>query len=149
MKHASELERYQIWHIGDGIVNSSVWGPCFNKSDVGPGHGPGAGAGLNISKNTASTDDLNWRLQKKTDPGPPAHEVFVSASATPHGPWARVNNNAPLSINYTGSWTTTLAGNPAPLELPDGSVNLYFTATCVGVFVLFGRSVVPIPALVT
>ena len=29
-------EAWQIWHIGDGIVNRSVWAPCFNKSEVGP-----------------------------------------------------------------------------------------------------------------
>lgn len=28
-------DAWQIWHIGDGIVNASIWGPCFNKSDVG------------------------------------------------------------------------------------------------------------------
>ena len=28
-------DAWQIWHIGDGVVNASIWGPCFNKSQVG------------------------------------------------------------------------------------------------------------------
>lgn len=33
-----------------------------------------------------------------------------------------------VAINFTGAWTQALAGNPAPLVMPDGSINLYFTA---------------------
>jgi hypothetical protein len=31
---AGEGEAWQIWHIGDGIVNASVFSPCFNKSQT-------------------------------------------------------------------------------------------------------------------
>ena len=106
-------DRYQIWHIGDGIVDPSEFSPCFNKSDVHPVPPP------------AMT--LSSTVRTAPDPGA---EVFISSSkAGPNGPWTREFNNGPLTINYdkSGAWPQS-ATNPSPLELPDGSVRLYFTS---------------------
>lgn len=109
---SGESPQYQIWHIGDGVVPSDVWSPCFNKSEV-PSERPPAPE----EEAVAPLGDS------------PGNTAYVTASDSPNGPWVREFNNSGVSINFTGSWTTQLAGNPAPFVMPDGSVRLYFTAT--------------------
>ena len=99
-------------HVGDGIVDPSQWAPCYNKSDI---------AGYtSLSKST-----LEKTISLQDDPG---STCYFTISNTTDGPWVRALNNSGVYINFTGSWTNALAGNPAPLVLKDGSVNLYFTA---------------------
>jgi hypothetical protein len=108
---------YQIWHIGDGLVEKSVWYPCFNRSDVG--QRPGSPK--------SSREAGTW--SPSTFGAGPGNTAYVAASESPNGPWTREFNNQGVAINFTGSWTSGLAGNPAPLLMPDGSARLYFTAT--------------------
>ena len=35
LSEAGQNDEWQIYHIGDGVVNKSIWSPCYNKSDVG------------------------------------------------------------------------------------------------------------------
>ena len=109
--HSVAAEKWQIWHIGDGVVDPSGFAPCFNSSEVGaPQQQP---------------DD-----EGQAAPPSPGAEVFVSTSASPNGPFVRGLNNAPLPIKYSsapGAWPQS-ATNPSPLELPDGRLALFFTA---------------------
>lgn len=111
----------QIWHVGDGVVPASVWSPCWNASEAGPharveADGPPAAF---FSEGSAFT------LAAAASPG---NTAYVTVAPTPDGPWTRALDNQGVAINFTGSWTGALAGNPAPLVMPDGSINLYFTA---------------------
>ena len=87
--------------------------------------------GTNTSQNGRKTEDAaadyaSARLGWSANPG---NTAYVTSAPTPSGPWTRSLNNSGVPINFTGSWTNALAGNPAPLVMPDGSINLYFTAT--------------------
>lgn len=104
--------RVQIWHIGDGVVPSPVWSPCYNKSQVGAVPAP--------------MDNTPMPLRVAAGPG---NTAYVAASDDPAGPFTREFNNTGIVIDFNGSWTSALAGNPAPLLLPNGSALLYFTAT--------------------
>lgn len=103
---------WQIWHIGDDNDDPSVFGPCFNSSEVGPANPPLA-------------DETFVSTSKAPNPGA---EVFIATAETPSGPWKKAFDNKPLPIRFpsTGAWPQS-ATNPSPLEMPDGSVNLYFT----------------------
>ena len=68
--NATAGDKWQIWHIGDGIVPAKEFSPCFNKSEVGVAIAPNA--------STAGAADL------RADPGA---EVFIATAATPRGPW--------------------------------------------------------------
>lgn len=127
-------DAWQIWHIGDGVVNASVFSPCFSKTQVG--------TEVDVSVEAASLDDMD-NLRNLTA----SNEVFISYSSTPNGPWTRARGNKPLPIEFdaAGSWPQG-ATNPSPLEMPDGSVHLYFTnadndhpcglvSNCIGVAV--------------
>lgn len=108
--------RYQVWHVGDGIVPSPVWSPCWNASEVGPRE---AGSAALLPRERGD----GWSVG--ADPG---NTAYVTVAPSADGPWTRALNNAGVPINFTASWTSALAGNPAPLVMPDGSINLYFTA---------------------
>jgi hypothetical protein len=88
--NAKPSEAWQIWHIGDGIVNASKFSPCFNKSEVGGAY-------------TTTTGATTNNLRSSGDPGA---EVFISSAASPSGPWTRTNQNAPLKIKFdpSGAW---------------------------------------------
>lgn len=107
--------QWQIWHIGDGVVNASVFSPCFNKSQVGAVDHV---AGVATAAAASATIPLN-----------PGQMVYVATSATPSGPWSRAFKNRPLRIKYDegGAWPQS-ATNPSPLVLPNGSIRLYFTS---------------------
>jgi hypothetical protein len=111
--------RYQIFHVGDGVVPAAKWAPCWNASEAGPGWAPPA--------KPAPLDAAGWSVGAAAPN--PGNTAYVTAAPTASGPWTRELDNAGVTINFTGSWTAALAGNPAPLVMPDGSVNLYFTAT--------------------
>jgi hypothetical protein len=117
--NAKPSEAWQIWHIGDGIVNKSKFSPCFNKSEIGA-------FDLVNSADAAAAGANSGNFQTKADPGA---EVFISSAATPSGPWTRAFQNAPLNIQFgkSGAWPQE-ATNPSPLMLPNGSIRLYFTA---------------------
>lgn len=114
-----------LWHIGDGIDPPSDWFPCYNTSDVPPVRSPPpATASATAGTGTATADHGYHPLSVN-----PGGTAYVQLADAPDGPWTRFDNNNGVSINFTGSWTAALAGNPAPLMMPDGSVRLYFTAT--------------------
>lgn len=104
--------RFQIWHVGDGIAPAADWAPCFNYSEVGRARAPRPASNA-------------WPRSSAPSPG---NAAYVAVSNSPAGPWTRALGNGQVPINFTGAWTTALAGNPAPLLMPDGSYNLYFTA---------------------
>jgi hypothetical protein len=106
----------QVWHVGDGIVPESVWYPCFNASQVGQQQPQAAAAAP------------GWSLSAAVGASPGA-TAYVTTAPSVSGPWTRALNNSGVSIDFAGSWTQGLAGNPAPIVMPDGSVNLFFTAT--------------------
>jgi hypothetical protein len=108
-----------IYHVGDGIVPESVWSPCYEKP---------AGRGSSKSSSEAAPAPEPLQLHPALAPNP-GNTAYVATADAPEGPWTRALNNSGVFINFTGSWTSALAGNPAPLIMPDGSVNLYFTAT--------------------
>ena len=110
---ANASERFQIWHVGDGVAPPAEWAPCFNASEVARG-----AAALPATAATAAA-------APRVDPGSTA---YVATAPSMAGPWARALHNAGVPINFTGAWTSGLAGNPAPLVMPDGTINLYFTA---------------------
>jgi hypothetical protein len=102
---------FLVAHIGDGVVPPAQWLPCFNKSDVKLAPPP---RGARAPPLRASPGDT----------------CYYTVADDLAGPWTRALNNSGVTINITGSWTTSgLVGNPAPLVNADGSVNLYFTAT--------------------
>lgn len=109
--NATTDDKWQIWHIGDGVVPAKEFSPCFNKSEVG--------VAIAVNASTANADEL------RADPGA---EVFIATAATPRGPWTRAFDNQPLKINFdpSGAWPQA-ATNPSPLVLPNGSIRLYFT----------------------
>jgi hypothetical protein len=111
---AARGARYQIWHIGDGVAPPADWLPCFNFSEVG--------AGFSRADAAAPAPRAPPRAPS------PGNAAYVAISNSPAGPWVRALDNGQVPINFTGAWTGALAGNPAPLLMPDGSVNLYFTA---------------------
>ena len=111
---AARGARFQIWHVGDGVAPPSDWAPCFNFSEVG--------ARFSLADAAAPAPRAPPRQPS------PGNAAYVATSNTPSGPWARGLSNGQVPINFTGAWTGALAGNPAPLVMPDGSVNLYFTA---------------------
>jgi hypothetical protein len=93
-------------------VPESGWYPCFNKSQVGGEH------------SSSAVESPAPRSRSGVDPG---SSVYVASAPGVAGPWKRELNNAPLSINFTGSWANG-ASNPAPFFMDDGSVRLYFTS---------------------
>jgi hypothetical protein len=114
-------EMHQIWHVGDAILNASVWAPCFNSSEVPTHHTP---------------PPLTSAKAGPTFTGTPINSengAYVSYAGSPSGPWSRFvdgENNSYIPIQYEGSWTSTLAGNPSPMRDPStGDWKLYFTAT--------------------
>ena len=117
---------WQIWHIGNGVVPKNDWSPCYNKSSVGGG--PSRRVAIDsAADNAAHPNDEHRRLLQA--PSFDTNTAWISTASGPDGPWTRALNNTGVPIDFTGSWTKGVAGNPAPLLLPDGSVNLYFTAT--------------------
>jgi alpha-L-fucosidase len=121
-----------LWHIGDGVVPPSTWAPCFNTSEVGGdalvgAPAPAASAATAAAAAAASSGELRdgWPALAPN----PGGTAYVQTADAPGGPWTHFNNNTGVAINFTGSWTSALAGNPAPLLLPNGSALLYFTAT--------------------
>ena len=105
-------EAHQIWHVGDAILNASVWSPCFNASEVPAHHTPPPLA--EEAKAAAAGPYTGTPIN-------PENGAYVSYAATPSGPWSRfvdAQNNTYIPIEYEGSWTTTLAGNPAPMRDP-------------------------------
>eukprot|EP00040_Diaphanoeca_grandis_P001641 m.19049 g.19049 ORF g.19049 m.19049 type:complete len:456 (-) comp12323_c0_seq1:657-2024(-) len=116
---AANSSTWQIWHIGDGVVNTSAFAPCFNKSEVGD---PAAMQAAMAAVAAASTHENHAALN-------PGQMVYIDTAATPNGPWTRAFNNAPLTVNYdaSGAWPQS-ATNPSPLVLPNGSIRLYFTS---------------------
>ena len=111
---ASSGARFQIWHVGDGVAPAADWDPCFNASEVGAQH----------SLARLAPQHQPPALRQPS----PGNAAYVTYANSPAGPWTRGLGNGQVPINFTGSWTSALAGNPAPLVMPDGSVNLYFTA---------------------
>jgi len=111
---------WQVWHIGDGVVNASLFSPCFNQSAVG--------ARVDVVAGAATEIEDNLRAVPPVSPVSPGNEVFISYAATPSGPWTRAQANKPLRIEFDagGAWPQG-ATNPSPLQMPDGSVNMYFT----------------------
>ena len=134
-----------IAHIGDGVVDPSNWAPCFNKSQTtaaavdaaaaawpheayqdeagaeGGGHDAGAAAADPRGILTRRGGGLR---------GDPGSTCYFHTADNWDGPWTRAFNNSGVSINCTDSWTKDcLVGNPAPFVFPNGTVNLYFTAT--------------------
>jgi hypothetical protein len=105
-------QKYQIWHVGDSSADPSKWSPCFNFSEVG--------TPLALPRPAAAQ-------RSPTQPSP-GNAAYVATGPSLSGPWTKWDNNGQIGINFTGSWTNSLAGNPAPLVMPDGSINLYFTA---------------------
>jgi hypothetical protein len=99
---------FQIWHVGDGIVPEPVWSPCFNASEVGQ-----RGSARESSEGVSS--GVGWSVGSRANPGATAYVTTAPAST---GPWTRALNNTGVPINFTGSWTSGLAGNPAPLVSP-------------------------------
>ena len=99
-----------IFHLGNGTNPPSVWSPCFvlDDSDAAPKVAP--------------------ELFAPAESLPGQGEVFVESSASVSGPWSRFNNNSGVYINWTGSWTHSVAGNPAPFIFENGTTLLYFTA---------------------
>ena len=177
-------DAWQIWHIGDGVVNSSIWNPCFNKSQVGGraellraaramaaafdctpfgctcqgwadyyGADPSA---PHFGTGCAPPDAVAWGAAQKCqaaataggycagpactpanrkaycqqNPPDPGSQLYVSTAAGPAGPWTRGLANKPLPILYNDDRTVwpQSATNPSPLQMPDGSVNVYFTS---------------------
>lgn len=128
---AAEAAQWQIWHIGDGIVSPSVYGPCFNKSEVG-GETKQSSSDITSDQATvphraSSGTSLSHSLTSRLTGPDPGNTVYVAYAAAPGGPWMRALNNSGVPINATGAWGS-FVGNPAPLMMPDGSINLYFTA---------------------
>ena len=180
---AGAADAWQIWHVGDGVVNRSVWSPCFNRSEVGgranhlravevmasafdcrpfnctcqgwadwygadqsaPHYGTGCAPPDAVAWSaaqkcrTATTGAYcvghactpsarrEYCVQKPANPG--AH-VYVATAPRSDGPWTYGLENTPLPILYNQDravWPQS-ATNPSPLEMPDGSVNLYFTS---------------------
>ena len=130
---AEASQQWQIWHIGDGIVNASVFSPCFNRSQVGA---RAAGSASHIAASQIATATAAaasrpgpWDAESRGDPLNPGQMVYVATAATPMGPWARAFENKPLRIQYDkgGAWPQS-ATNPSPLVLPNGSIRLYFTS---------------------
>ena len=122
-----------VAHIGDGVVDPSKWSPCFNKSEAVPA---AAGAWPHEAYEAAASqqggvEDPRGMLSRRSRlGGNPGDECFFHTADAWDGPWTRNDNNAPVSINCTGSWTADcLVGNPAPFVFANGTVNLYFTAT--------------------
>jgi hypothetical protein len=111
--NANSSEAWQIWHIGDGVVNSSQWSPCFNKSDVGA-------VELAAPKSAVLRNNTPLR---------PGQKVYIANAANPSGPWTRAFQNEALNILYdkSGAWPQS-ATNPSPLMLQNGSIRLYFTS---------------------
>eukprot|EP00039_Didymoeca_costata_P028439 m.21068 g.21068 ORF g.21068 m.21068 type:complete len:467 (+) comp7023_c0_seq1:103-1503(+) len=123
--NADKNASWQIWHIGDGIVNSSVFNPCFNKSEASTKFKL-VKSEKEIEKESQITSE---RYLNKQPPKPnPGAETFVASAPTPQGPWVRDFANKPLNIKFdpSGAWPQS-ATNPAPLVLPNGSIRLYFT----------------------
>jgi len=116
---AKAAEAWQIWHIGDGVVNASVFSPCFNKSEVGA---------FDLVAAAGSSADDSSKLDSRLAL-PPDEFVYISSAASPSGPWTRAFDNKPLNIQYdkAGAWPQG-ATNPSPLMLPNGSIRLYFTS---------------------
>jgi len=129
---AADSASWQIWHIGDGIVNTSAFSPCFNRSEVGdPAAIEAAMAGLEAAVPTHEINKAAASGAPPTAPPPlnPGEMVYIDTAATPSGPWTRAFNNKPLNIAYdkSGAWPQS-ATNPSPLILPNGSIRLYFTS---------------------
>ena len=141
---APKEERWQIWHVGDGIVDPNAWAPCFNSSEAGAGAGAGAGGAEAVTASSSASsssttalvgDDPGGDLKDGCGPSPPrpppgpGQKTYVTYAPGPDGPWTRGLHNQGVPINSTGSWATWgMAGNPFPLPMPDGSMNLFFTA---------------------
>ena len=140
-----------IAHIGDGVVDPSKWAPCYNKSEV-PGAPSASPSSSSFSSSAAATAAAAWPHEAYAsaaetgggagDPrgvlsrrrgglgGDPGSTCYYHTADQWDGPWTRAFNNSGVSINCTGSWTKDcLVGNPAPFVFPNGTVNLYFTAT--------------------
>lgn len=100
---------YLIYHIGDGRVDPSQWAPCYEAEGV-PAKMPETVLG-----------------PAEAQPG--QREAFIQFSRSITGPYVAFNNNTGIYVNWTGSWTSSIAGNPAPFIFPNGTVLLYFTAT--------------------
>lgn len=118
---AGAAEAWQIWHIGDGVVNKSVFSPCFNKSQVGA---------FDLAAAALLNDDASeLESVQEVDPLNPGQMVYVATAGEPSGPWTRAFENRPLRIQYDegGAWPQS-ATNPSPLVLPNGSIRLYFTS---------------------
>ena len=110
--------RYLLFHIGDGIANSSYWYPCYNTSDIS-NWGP--------TRDSHSWSEEDARPSSLFDN--PGSTAYVATADSYDGPWTRAFNNTGVYIDFNGSWCGGLAGNPAPLLLENGTALLYFTAT--------------------
>lgn len=132
MHCAQASSQWQIWHIGDGVVPAKVWGPCYNKSSIRPGNAAAAAAAaaaVSPPDTGRQQQQQHQQYHKSLSKVNPGNAAYVAVSSSPNGPWNRAYANANIPINFTGAWTSALAGNPAPFLHPDGSVSLYFTAT--------------------
>ena len=129
---------YLMFHIGDGVANSSLWYPCYvqpNGTDVASLGEAGASTrraaplppGVRSEADLLAGRGFSWASLPGANANP-GDTAYVATADAPTGPWARWGNNTGVAINVTGSWTTGFAGNPAPLILPNGTVLLYFTA---------------------
>lgn len=122
-----EEPRYLLFHIGDGVADPSYWYPCYNLSDI---QSPSSSSSVTIPLNDTLEREINIKLHSSSGiRAGPGNTAYVATADNYDGPWTRAFNNTGVFINFTNSWTTALAGNPAPLLLDNGTALLYFTAT--------------------
>ena len=109
-------KKYLLWHLGDGTISNTTWGPCYNSSESGSD-----GASL-ISALPSSLTSLAAPGQK---------QAFVQVSDSLLGPWVPFNDNTGVTVSYPpGSWTTSI-DNPAPFIFDNGTTLLFFRSeTC-------------------
>jgi hypothetical protein len=109
-------QQYLLWHLGDGTISNSSWGPCYNSSQ--------SGDGSSVSFSPADAEPLSLGI-------PGQKQAFVQTSSSLLGPWTPFNNDTGISVTFPpGSWTSGI-DNPAPFIFENGTTLLFFRSeTC-------------------
>jgi len=109
-------KQYLLWHLGNGMISNSSWGPCYNSSQSGVGAVPASARDSNAITSLAS---------------PGQKQAFVQTSDSLLGPWVAWNDNTGVTVSFPpGSWTNSI-DNPAPFIFENGTTLLFFRSeTC-------------------
>ena len=113
---------YVLYQIGDAQDPPNDWYPCYNSSEISDTYIPSSSGKETTTPSTFTTPSS---LANKIG----GYQFYVRSSSSFSGPWTPLNNNTPLTVDYSNSWLANgnSGGNPAPYFFENGTVLLYIS----------------------